>query len=298
MGVIKLKKEITENVIVVRVDYTATGAWTPEKGQNFISASDKVVSVASSAMGSAEEIKALEHELRCLEKRVEAIERGRRDSRMKTVASMQQEGNHFRQAYDTYAINMLIRALSAGFTDTVFVRCPDDYYDWEVSKRREFLKAPSTKHLTKSIVFENTRYGGDEEEEDREGGEESSKRGGRLDEWRYVCCVVGYGEGVDTELLKKLARESGADRNGVPASASKFNFRVASDCLQITGYERNAVTPLGLRTQMGVVLDDKVDKLEPRMFWLGGGRVSLKWMVTVDEFRAAFKPLVARISTC
>lgn len=218
-----------------------------------------------------------------LEKRAGAMERERGRSSVRSVAGEKSDKRDARQAEDDYALKMLMQALAAGFTDTRFVRCPDDYYDWDLAQRRHFLNAASTKHLTKSIVFENTRDGG-------------RRSGSGLHESRYVCCVVGYGCGVDTDVLRRLARDSGA-KHGVTASISKFNFRLAADCEAITGYERNGVTPLGMRTSMPVVLDDAVARLDPPAFWLGGGQVTLKWSVLLDEFLAAFDPLVARIST-
>lgn len=243
-----------------------------------------------------EGLRASWEQIRDLKKRVGEIERRHEGSRTRAVTIARQEEEQRSQACDPYAINMLIRALLVGFTDTRFVRCPEDYYDWDLSERRRFLKAPSTKHLTKSIVFENTRFDGDGDGDGDGKGEQEGDERSRLSESRYVCCVVGYGDGVDSDMLRKMGRESGS-KDGVLASASKFNFRVANDCLDISGYERNGVTPLGMRTSMPVVLDEKVDKLEPPIFWLGGGQVSLKWMVKVEEFRAVFNPLVARIST-
>lgn len=237
-----------------------------------------------------EGLRACWEQIRDLEKRVGEIERRHENSQARVVAIPQQEKEQRSQACDAYAVNMLIRALSVGFTETRFVRCPEDYYDWDLSERRRYLNAPSTKHLTKSIVFENTRFDGDGK------GEKEGEQGNNLCESRYVCCVVGYGDGVDSDMLRKMGRESGS-KDGALVSASKFNFRVANDCQEVSGYERNGVTPLGMRTSMPIVLDEKVDKLEPPILWLGGGQVSLKWMVKVEEFRNVFKPLVARIST-
>lgn len=183
---------------------------------------------------------------------------------------------------DKFALDMLIRAIAAGFTDTRFVRCPDDYYDWELSKRRAFLNAPSTKHLTKSIVFENTRH-------------EGPCHSKLLCEARYVCCVVPYGCGVDTDEVRRLVRESGS--NGCVPPLSKYNFRLAGDCVDITGYEPNAVTPLGIKTPMPVLLDVEITRLYPPTFWLGGGQVSLKWFVHLHEFLKHFQPVVSSIAT-
>lgn len=37
-------------------------------------------------------------------------------------------------------------------------RAPNDYYTWNLEKRKEFLGAPSIHALTKTIIMKNSEY--------------------------------------------------------------------------------------------------------------------------------------------
>ena len=47
---------------------------------------------------------------------------------------------------------------SLGLKSVQIKRAEKDYYDKSLSERKDFLKAPSTYHLCKTIVMENTGY--------------------------------------------------------------------------------------------------------------------------------------------
>lgn len=183
------------------------------------------------------------------------------------------------QATDPFSCRMLVSAIAAGFTNTRFVRCPSDYYDWPLEKRRALLDAPHVSHLTKSIVLENTRHNGKGDPTD-------------VMTSRYLCCVVPYNTKIDSDRLRTAVRGMFA-KKGLPTPGIKnFNYRLGENCIQVTGYEPNAVTPLGMKTPMPVVVAKEISQLNPPEFWLGGGEVSLKWKVLVSEFYAFCNPLV------
>lgn len=79
-------------------------------------------------------------------------------------------------------------------------------------------------------------------------------------------------------------------------SDSFFGAVIFEDCVGVTGYEPNAVAPIGLKTPMPIVLDRELTLMRPRVFWCGGGEVSLKLRLNTDQFIAAFDPIVATIS--
>lgn len=161
------------------------------------------------------------------------------------------------QSQDELGLKMLVLALSEGFTDTRFVRCASNYYEQPLEARRRFLNAPHVRHMTKSIVLQNARNNN-----------------------QYICCVLPYARKVDHERIKSLYGSI---------------FVVAEDCLRVTGYVPNAVTPLGLKTKMDVVIERGIVELDASWFWLGGGDISLKWRVTVEDFCRAFQPNIADI---
>lgn len=222
----------------------------------------------------------LQSKIMLLEKSVQTLEEIVKPE--STATTCTKRNNTSSDELDHFACRMLVSATAAGFTQTQFKRCPDDYYDWKLEQRRAFLGAPSIAHLTKSIVFENTRFSGEEDSSD-------ALRS------RYLCCVVPYSHKIDSDALRSIIRRM-HERRGLPIpSVKQFNYRLAADCVAITGYEPNAVTPLQLRTPMPVVIPRAITALDPGQFWLGGGQVSLKWNVQVEEFMRAFDPLVADI---
>lgn len=207
-----------------------------------------------------------------LNRKVEALESSRKSrstSRIKTPDA----------ATDAFAIRMLVAATAAGFTRTLFTRCPHEYYSWPLEQRRRFLQGASLHHLTKSIVLQNTRHEGDDHPED-------------VLRSRFLCCVVPYTAKIDSDVLRDVIRKLHAERSLDVPSARLFNYRLAADCIGVTGYEPNAVTPLCLKTKMPVVLAKQIAFLNPQTFWLGAGEVSLKWRVERDEFTKAFNPVV------
>lgn len=182
-------------------------------------------------------------------------------------------------ATDHFALGMLVAATAAGFTRTLFTRCPDEYYSWPLEKRRFLLHGASLNHLTKSIVLQNTRHEGDEHPED-------AMRS------KYLCCVVPYTTKIDSDALRDALRKLYGERGLAAPGIRQFNYRLAEDCVGVTGYEPNGVTPLMLKTKMPVVIAKQIAQLDPPTFWLGAGEVSLKWRVELDEFTKAFNPVV------
>lgn len=185
------------------------------------------------------------------------------------------------EATDDFACSMTVRAVAAGFCDTKFVRCAEDYYSWALEARREHLSAPSTEHLCKSIVMCNTKHPAESSTDPLNS--------------KYYCVVVQYHRKLKAEDLARVLKRLNAEA-GREVSTKAFHFRLADDCVGVTGYEPNAVTPLGLRTPMPIVLDKEILKLQPPSFWMGGGEVNLKWNVQIRDFMNAFHPIVGDVT--
>lgn len=212
-----------------------------------------------------------------LNRKITALESSR-----KSISSSRNRGPG--AATDPFALRMLVAATAAGFTRTLFTRCPDDYYSWPLEKRRLLLHGASLHHLTKSIVLQNTRHEGEDHPED-------ALRS------KYLCCVVPYTAKIDSDALRDAVRKLYGERSLQAPGIRQFNYRLAEDCMGVTGYEPNGVTPLGLKTRMPVVIAKQIAQLDPPTFWLGAGEVSLKWRVELDEFVKAFNPVVLDFAT-
>ncbi|KAI0567256.1 YbaK/aminoacyl-tRNA synthetase-associated protein [Gracilaria domingensis] len=222
-------------------------------------------------------IETFDEALKVLEARVVQLEgKGKKVGR-KTVLS--KDGKGPPEAVDAFANHMRVLALAAGFRDIRLVRCPDPYYSWTLEKRRAYLHAPAIPHLTKSIVMENTRHEGDSDPSHPTTS-------------RYLCCIVPYNAKIDSDKLRATIRSMFPDLGLSAPSIRAFNYRLGEDCIGVTGYVPNGVTPLGLLTPMPVVVAKQIADLSPEEFWLGAGEVSLKWRVRIPEFFNVFNPFV------
>ncbi|GFZ01948.1 YbaK/aminoacyl-tRNA synthetase-associated domain-containing protein [Actinidia rufa] len=77
-----------------------------------------------------------------------------------------------------------------------------------------------------------------------------------------------------------------------------FEVRLAPDEMsqKLTGYEHNGVTCIGMKTDIPVILDEAIVKLDPDFFWLGGGEVDLKLGIRTSEFVDYVKPFIVSCS--
>ena len=65
-----------------------------------------------------------------------------------------------------------------------------------------------------------------------------------------------------------------------------FKFRLSEnkDMEELSGYRFNAVTPFFMQNNtLPVILDQSIANLSPSFYWMGGGRVSLKLGISVED---------------
>ncbi|XP_011081232.1 uncharacterized protein LOC105164309 isoform X1 [Sesamum indicum] len=172
--------------------------------------------------------------------------------------------------------------LSNSVRDFSFKRVPSDYYEWTLEARRDILGAASIHHLCKSIVLVNTQAPPDVTDcSDRNYS-------------KYYVVVVQYTARFNAETVKNFLY---ALNNG-KISKKKFNMRLAPEetSAKLTGYEHNGVTCIGMKTDIPVILDEAITKLNPDFFWLGGGEIDLKWGIRTSEFINYVKPFIVNCS--
>ncbi|KAG6427737.1 hypothetical protein SASPL_111984 [Salvia splendens] len=78
--------------------------------------------------------------------------------------------------------------------------------------------------------------------------------------------------------------------------ASTLRLAPEETSMKLTGYERNGVTCVGMKTDIPVILDEAIVKLNPDFFWLGGGEVDLKLGIKTTEFINYTKPFIINCS--
>jgi hypothetical protein len=184
---------------------------------------------------------------------------------------------------DDQAVRLVLLAAVRGLRHCLFRRCPVSYYSWTLEQRRQFLEpAPTVYHLCKSLVLENIRRVGQEEPE-----LEASVP-------PYILVVLPYPARLHADKVTQVVRSSPELCRSFPVSRSQVRYQVATTetCEQLTGYGYNAVTPLGLRATMPIivasVLVSWLRHAQDDFFWLGGGAPDLKLNVSLKEFVETF----------
>ncbi|XP_028762594.1 uncharacterized protein LOC114720999 [Neltuma alba] len=172
--------------------------------------------------------------------------------------------------------------LSNGVDDFSFKRVPFDYYDWPLEARRDALGAASIDHLCKSIVLVNTQAQSNVIDcRDRNNS-------------KYYVVIVQYTARFNAEAVKNFLYSL----NSGKIAKKKFNLRLAPEetSTELTGYGRNAVTCIGMKTDIPVILDEAIVKLTPDFFWLGGGEVDLKLGIRTSQLIRFINPFIVSCS--
>lgn len=172
--------------------------------------------------------------------------------------------------------------VDAGVKDFSFKRVPSDYYDWSFEARRDILGAASIHHLCKSIVLVNTQAASNITDCS---DPQNSK---------YYVVVVQYTARFSAENLKNFLYSL----NNGKIPKKRFNLRLAPEDIshKLTGFEHNGVTCVGMKTDIPVILDEAIVKLNPDFFWLGGGEIDLKLGIRTSEFINFAKPFIVNCS--
>ncbi|XP_054825372.1 uncharacterized protein LOC129322927 [Prosopis cineraria] len=172
--------------------------------------------------------------------------------------------------------------LSNGVDDFSFKWVPSDFYDWPLEVRRDALGAASIDHLCKSIVLVNTQAQSDVIDcRDRNNS-------------KYYVLIVQYTARFNAEAVKNFLYSL----NNGKIAKKKFNLRLAPEetSTGLTGFVHNAVTCIGMKTDIPVILDEAIVKLTPGFFWLGGGEVYLKLGIRTSQLIKFINPFIVSCS--
>eukprot|EP00250_Pteridium_aquilinum_P008822 c18235_g1_i2 orf=127-849(+) len=196
--------------------------------------------------------------------------------------SEQHEQPHAQQQASLLEEKLTTLLLTAGVTSFQFRRVPADYYDRSLEERRDLLAAASIDHLCKSIVMVNTQ------------AHESVKDCSDHKNSKFYVVIVQYIARLNAEKVKQFVYSL----NNGKIPKKRFNLRLApeDDAYRLTGFSHNAVTPVGMKTPIPIILSDAILKLQPPFFWLGGGEVDLKLGLSTEDFIKMFNPFIADCS--
>lgn len=172
---------------------------------------------------------------------------------------------------------------SNGVSDFMFKKVPSDYYERSLEFRRDILNAPSIHHLCKSIVLVNTQA--------NESVTDCSDRNNS----KYYVVVVQYSARFSADTVKNFLYTL----NNGKIPKKRFNLRLApeEESLKLTGFKHNGVTCIGMNTDIPVILDEAIAKLNPDFFWLGGGEIYLKLGIRTSQFIDFVKPFIVPCSS-
>ena len=89
--------------------------------------------------------------------------------------------------------------------------------------------------------------------------------------------------------MKRVQHEACGDNEEQKLSKKGFHFRLAPEpeAFELTGMVNNAITPFFMKPggqKLPILLSEKIAKLDPSYFWMGGGRLELKMGISVEEF--------------
>ena len=81
-------------------------------------------------------------------------------------------------------------------------------------------------------------------------------------------------------------------------SKKKFHFQLASDedSFELSGFGHNAISPIGLKVPIPIVICKRILELSPPIIYLGGGKVDVKLAIPVNELIAATHALVGELT--
>lgn len=181
----------------------------------------------------------------------------------------------------TENVNKLIKYCQKNkLQSAVFKKVPSNYYDTPLESRRICLNAATCGHLCKSMIIVNTQCTRDDCLE-----RNNSK---------YYMIVLQYTTKINSDKIMRLLRELNEGKIG----KSRFSISLADLGLseEMTGFKRNAITPIASNTPIPIILSEGIYKLKPNYFWLGGGEVDVKIELSVNEFVKHFNPIIADIS--
>ena len=169
--------------------------------------------------------------------------------------------------------------IDLGLSTAQFKWVEGAYYNKPLQYRRDLLQAPSIQYLCKTIVLENTHC----TNEDCSDPSNS----------RFYMVLFQYTEKFNSDEVMRFIKDK---NEGI--GKKKFSFRLANPEVSaaLTGFGYNAVAPFGTKTQIPIILSQKITELAPRYFWMGGGHADCKVRVDTDEFIRVLKPFVCNFT--
>eukprot|EP00743_Colponemidia_sp_Colp-15_P005967 GILK01006413.1.p1 GENE.GILK01006413.1~~GILK01006413.1.p1 ORF type:complete len:234 (-),score=23.76 GILK01006413.1:238-900(-) len=171
-----------------------------------------------------------------------------------------------------------------GLRSAIIKRVEDNYYSLSLRQRRNILGAPSIDHLCKTLVVENTACSHNDCSNPRNS--------------RYYAVVIQYTTRLSSEKVLRFVRNMNINSTTEPQSKKFYNFQFCAEEVQeaLTGYEKGSVTPFLMKSNIPVIVSAPIMDLQPPMLWLGGGELTLKLGMSLQDLSDALQPFVADVT--
>lgn len=152
-----------------------------------------------------------------------------------------------------------------------------------VNHDRLALNAPSIDHLCKTILFENTKW--------------SSLSDNIYDpkNSKYYFVIVQYVDKINSTKLNNFIR---SELGESLFSRKHYNLRVTPEekALELTGFIKNAVCPIGSVQKIPLIITEKISKLDPPIACLGAGHPDYKLIIPFPELVEITNATIADLS--
>lgn len=106
---------------------------------------------------------------------------------------------------------------------------------------------------------------------------------------KYYLIVIQYTARLNAEKLRHYVYKL----SGGQVAKKWYNMRLAPEAAsdELTGFEHNGVSPIGIKTRIPIIMSHKIAELQPDTFFLGAGEVDLKVGMSAADFVAAYQPM-------
>eukprot|EP01080_Neovahlkampfia_damariscottae_P012303 gene12303-5977_t len=229
------------------------------------------------------DVQSLENKIEIAFNRIKEIKKERENIKLNKQNQNQNQNHQVLEftSGDTETTKKLRKyCLNQNLYSVCFKQVPKNYYDTPLEERRKSLNASSIHHLCKSMIIENSQC--------REKGIENKMNS------QFYCVVLQYTSKLNSNKIMNYLREI----NQGKISKSQYSIQLADLGLseKMTGFKRNAVTPIASKTKIPVILDNRILNLKPEYIWLGAGEVDWKIEISIQEFIKEFDPLIGEVT--
>lgn len=112
---------------------------------------------------------------------------------------------------------------------------------------------------------------------------------------KYYFVIVQYVDKIHSTKLNNYIR---SELGGSTISRKHYNLRVTSEdkALELTGFIRNAVCPIGSIQKIPLIITEKISKLDPPITCLGAGHPDYKLIIPFSELVEITNATIADLS--